>query len=260
MFVIKGAVIGAAFILPGTSGSAVAVSMGLFERLVFFLADMRKNFWGNVVFFMPVGVGVFLGLFITSVGLDLAFGVAEPQLLSFFAGCILATLPGLWREAGREGKRRLRDYGAVVLGILIMVIAWQAGDGGVQDQMNAGSWLLVGAIVALGVMMPGLSTATLLIVLGLYQNFTSAVATMDIVSLMIVGVGSVVGLLALSKGTAWLFRRAYAPTMHGICGLVFASVVSIIPTPPQGYFGVGVLVMVGLFVLGMLFGRWLSNL
>jgi len=58
----KGAVIGMDFVLPGISGAALAVVFGLYEKIVMFIANIRKDFIKNLLFFLPVGLGALLGI------------------------------------------------------------------------------------------------------------------------------------------------------------------------------------------------------
>ena len=256
---IKGAVIGAAFTLPGISAGAMAVAMGLYQYLIFFLADIRKNFWANILFFLPVGLGFFFGLFLFSLSLGIVFQYAEVQLMWLFIGCILGTLPDLWKQASREG-RGIKDVVAFSLGALSIIALMGFVDVfDVAVELNLIGWLAVGSIIAFGVMVPGLSTATLLIVLGFYQGFTTAVTSLDLTALIPIGLAAVVTLLLFSRATAWLFNRAYSITFHIICGFVVSSAISIVPLD-YDYASLGGLLAGGMFIVGCFFGRWISRI
>lgn len=60
--VFKGMIIALGFILPGVSGGVLAAILGIYERMISFLAHMRDNFIENVLFFLPVGIGGILGI------------------------------------------------------------------------------------------------------------------------------------------------------------------------------------------------------
>lgn len=253
---LKGALIGSAFVLPGISGGAVAVVLGLYERLIVFLADIRKDFLKNILFFLPVGIGGAGGLFIFAAALNYAFGFAQTQILWFFIGCICGTLPGLWKKAGEHGRQIWHLACIPISAALIAFVLTQAA-GLAYLPLNIATWLLSGAVVAFGVMVPGLSTATLLIMLGLYQPMTSAVATMDFGVILPVAVGAVASLLAFSRVTAWLFQKAYTFVFHAILGFVGASTVLIIPD--YSYTSIGGLLAAGMFITGLVFGRWIDK-
>jgi putative membrane protein len=63
---LKGAAIGMDFVLPGISGAALAVVFGLYEKIVSFIANITKDFFKNLMFFIPVGLGGLLGIYLIS--------------------------------------------------------------------------------------------------------------------------------------------------------------------------------------------------
>jgi len=96
--------IGSGFILPGVSGGALAAIFGLYERMIAFLANVTKDFKKNVLFFLPVGIGALAGIVVLSFGVSYLLGNFETIILWFFIGCIVGTIPALWKEAGKEEK------------------------------------------------------------------------------------------------------------------------------------------------------------
>ena len=101
---LKGALIGTGFILPGVSGGALAAVFGLYERIISFIAHITRDFLKNVLFFIPVGLGTLLGMFLLARPLSFFLEHYETQVLWGFIGCIIGTLPALWKEAGKKGR------------------------------------------------------------------------------------------------------------------------------------------------------------
>ena len=122
---VKGMFIGSGFILPGVSGGALAAIFGIYERIISFLAHITKDFKENVRFFLPIGLGGVTGVFLLSFGVSFLLGTYEVMIMWFFVGCIVGTVPALWKEAGREGRSN-RDImiliGSFVAGYLFL---WQ---------------------------------------------------------------------------------------------------------------------------------------
>lgn len=116
---VKGMFIGSGFILPGVSGGALAAIFGIYERIITFLAHITKNFKENVLFFIPVGLGGITGVFLLSFAVSFLLGTYETIILWFFVGCIIGTVPALWKEAGKQG-RSTRD-------IVILFVSFIAG-------------------------------------------------------------------------------------------------------------------------------------
>ena len=59
---LKGVVIALGFILPGVSGGVLAAILGIYERMLRFMAHLTKNFKENLLFFLPVGIGGIVGM------------------------------------------------------------------------------------------------------------------------------------------------------------------------------------------------------
>ena len=53
----KGIIIGIGFILPGLSGGVLAVILGVYDRIIKFLSNLRKDFIKNLIYFIPIIIG-----------------------------------------------------------------------------------------------------------------------------------------------------------------------------------------------------------
>ena len=257
---LKGAFIGTGFIMPGISGGALAAVFGLYERMINFLADIRKDFKDNFFFFLPVGIGGLLGLFVFSVVLSIFFEMAETQIKWFFIGCIAGTLPSLWKQAGRGGRQNGHVAALIICFIvcLLFLISADAAIGG-EMPLNIYTWLFTGALIAFGVVVPGLSTSTLLIFLGLYAPMMRGIADLDLFMIIPIGVGGAVTIIMFSRAMSYLLNKAYNMFFHGIIGFVLASTILIIPTE-YNYISMGGLVSLFVFFLGGLLGLWMCRL
>ncbi|MDT2612981.1 DUF368 domain-containing protein [Enterococcus dongliensis] len=257
---VKGMFIGSGFILPGVSGGALAAVFGIYERIISFLAHITKNFKENVLFFIPVGLGGLTGVFVLSFAVSFLLGQFETIILWFFVGCIIGTVPALWKEAGKKG-RGTKDF--VILLISFVVGFWFLWQGsslfGHVDQ-NFFTWMIAGALIGLGLIVPGLSPSNFLVYMGMYKAMADGFKTIDMGVIIPIGIGGLVTVLSLSKVMDWVFGRFYASMYHFILGIVFASTVMIIPT---NYSGIGFLGFLGcavLCVLGAALGWWMSRL
>ena len=67
---IKGVFIALGFILPGVSGGVLAAILGLYERMLSFMAHIRQNFKQDFWFFVPVGLGGIAGIILLSNPID----------------------------------------------------------------------------------------------------------------------------------------------------------------------------------------------
>ena len=84
---IKGIVIALGFILPGISGGVLAAILGIYERMIRFLAHPFKNLKEDILYFLPVVIGMLLGYFLIQLSTSLSiirfmfYGVLQVPLL-----------------------------------------------------------------------------------------------------------------------------------------------------------------------------------
>lgn len=257
---VKGMFIGSGFILPGVSGGALAAVFGIYERIISFLAHITKNFKENVLFFIPVGLGGITGVFLLSFAVSFFLGNYETQVLWFFVGCILGTIPALWKQAGkqgRSGKHRIITAVTFVLSLIFLAYGEQLFSG--QLPQNFGTWLLSGALIGLGVIVPGLSPSNFLVYFNMYGPMVDGIKTLDFGVLIPIAIGGAACVLLLSKAMDYVFSKAYTGLFHFILGVVFSSTLMIVPRN-FNYLSAGTIVCVIACVLGIALGYWMSML
>lgn len=257
---IKGVFVGTGFILPGVSGGALAAIFGLYERMITFMAHLTRDFKDNVLFFLPVGIGMLLGIVLLSYPLGYFLEYYPAPTMWLFIGTILGTFPSLWREAGKQG-REVRHI-AVLMAALVAGLAFLLfGAEMIQGQVvqNFGTWILAGAIIALGMLVPGLSPSNFLLYMGMYGAMVEAFKRLELTVLVPIAVGGIACILLLSKLVDLLFNKAYAVLFHIILGIVIASTLMIIPTD-YNYLGIGTLICAAACAAGAALGYWMSGL
>jgi len=232
---IKGVFMGAGFILPGVSGAALAIVFGLYQRIITFIANITKDFFKNLLYFLPVGIGGCIGIILVSYPLDYLFKNYEPYLIWGFIGCVIGILPKLWKDAKREGSSQVHLLIMIftaIIGFIALYILKQHSDteSEVEATHNLFTWLFAGFIVSLTALIPGLSSANILIYLGLMKGLLEGIKALDLFVLIPIIVGAAVCLFPLSKIIDFCFKKAYVSTYHVVIGIVIASTLMIIPT------------------------------
>ena len=107
---IKGVIIALGFILPGVSGGVLAAILGIYERMLSFLAHIRRNFKTDFFYFLPVGIGGILGIGLLSRPLEFLLAHYQVIVLWGFAGAIVGSRPALWQEAESRSQRDKIDW------------------------------------------------------------------------------------------------------------------------------------------------------
>ncbi|QIL51293.1 DUF368 domain-containing protein [Weissella coleopterorum] len=260
---IKGMILALGFILPGVSGGVLAAILGIYERLLRFMGNVRQRFRFDFWYFVPVGIGGILGLALLSAPLEYLLANYQVLVLWAFAGAIIGTLPALFKTAGLQG-RQTNDW--VVLLLTAGIGGWFLYNlstlFGVLTPSFV-SWMLAGCLIALGVILPGLSPSNLLLYLGLFEPMLKGFKSGDLSVLIPIAIGAVITLLALSKLMLILLKKYYAKVYHFILGIVLASIGLILMPPVANYQGakVGTFALALLLMLGgIAIGWWMSKL
>lgn len=260
---VKGMFIGTGAILPGVSGGALAAVFGLYERIIAFLSDFRKDFIKNILFFIPVVLGGLFGMFALSFPLDYFLEHAEIQVLWCFIGCIVGTLPALVKEAGKEGRKPKHIAITIITTVVGFAGLWLAKQYlDVALPLNIGTWIMAGAIFALGIIVPGMSPSNFLMYFHMYEPMTAGIKHLDFSIIIPLGIGAVLCVLAFAKLMSLILKKVYAGVFHFILGIVIASTAIIAPSDSlnadTGVILVSILVFVAGVALGLFMG-WLEK-
>lgn len=230
----KGVVIALGFILPGVSGGVLAAILGIYERLLGFMAHFRRNFKRDFWYFVPVGLGGIVGIALLSAPLEYLLAHAQVIVLWGFAGAIIGTLPALMKTAASQTPRDWLD-GAWFFGTFIIsagLLYFMSELFGTLPA-NFGGFIVAGALIALGVLVPGLSPSNLLLILGLFTPMLTGFKKLDIMGVYLpIAIGGALAMALFSKLMDYLLVKFHSRVYHFILGIVLASTMLIlIPNP-----------------------------
>lgn len=268
--IIKGMVIALGFILPGVSGGVLAAILGIYERMIRFLAHIRENFLENVLFFIPVGIGGILGIALFSYPVEYLLEHYQVIVLWGFAGAIVGTIPSLVKESTKQNERDLTDWiwlgGTFVCsGLLLYFLNDLIG----TLPATFASFILAGALIALGILVPGLSPSNLLLILGIYTPMLNGFKSLDLVGTFLpIAIGGILAIAAFSKAMDFALKHYHSRVYHFIIGIVLSSTLLIL-IPQAGnkesisYAGAAFttyILAIVFFLLGTWLGLWMSKL
>lgn len=268
--VLKGMIIALGFILPGVSGGVLAAILGIYERMIRFLAHIKENFVENVLYFTPVAIGMVLGIAAFSYPVNLLLDNYKVIVLWGFAGAIIGTIPSLIKESVKESYRDRADTVTFWLSFILSGIFLYSLNGMVGTlPANFLSFVLAGALIALGILIPGLSPSNLLLILGLYTPMLTGFKRLDLFGTFLpIGIGGALALILFSKAMDYILKHYHSRVYHFIIGIVLSSTLLIV-LPQSGnsesisYAGVSIFTLVlaaFFFGLGIWLGIWMSQL
>ncbi len=260
---VVGALIGIVSMLPGASGATIAVIFGIYERLVADVADIRRKLLKDLRFIIPVGLGLVLGMLACAFGLEFLIDRYEIPMMFMFAALILCQIPDIMKLGDDSRPLTVYNVIALALGIAIMVAILIVGGAEESSESQMGSvvtMLIIGIILAISKLAPGISGSSILLALGLYTPFMHAMTDLDISVLLPIGIGFIIGALAFSKVIDHFLRNNRKSTYFMILGLTVGSVITVTVDACMMMSGTDEIVgaVVGIAV-GLVFGYILSR-
>lgn len=226
---LKGVLVGIGFILPGLSGGVLAVIFRIYDPIIRFLAKPFHRFGRQVMYFIPIAIGMGAGVVLFSIVVEAAFGRFAAQFICLFIGFVIGTFPSLFRQAGRHGRSSRDWIIMVVAAVAIFALMVAGGSLALNVTPNILVWALSGALIGLGVIVPGMSPSNFLIYFGLYDKMAAGIADFDMAVIIPLFIGLVICVLGLAKAAAWAFDNHYAAMYHFILGMVVGSSLAIFP-------------------------------
>lgn len=262
---LRGVLVGFGAILPGISGGALCAAFGMYKPIMELLAHpvkaLKKDWLRLLLFVIGVGIG-FVGL----AGLtgDL-MAKHEQEMTCLFVGFVLGTVPGLWRDAGKTG-RSASSYGSLGIAFVALtaiLLTVRIISGGVQLAQDFWGFLLCGVLWGLSMIVPGLSSSTLILFFGLYEAMLLGIKTLSPGVLLPLGLGIGACILVLPKAVNAAIDKWPSQISHAIIGVVLASTVVVVP---EGIFASVSALLIGLvyIVVGFVFSyigdKWCAKL
>ncbi len=250
---LLGLVIGIASITPGLSGGALMAALGLYQQTIHAISDLFRGTVGQAHhFLLPIGLGAVIGVIGFSNVMAWLIGQYPDQVRWLFLGLVAGSIPSLIHTANAQGWHwRLPIFALLAMAALpAATMLGQLLPG--MAISTAPDWLqytLYGLVIALGTIVPGISSSFILMSLGAYGDLLQALAELNLAALLPVGIGFAVGSLLLIRLVERLFLRFHAPSYYTVLGFLLGSALLILPPVSISW---DMLADCGLFVLGIL--------
>ena len=227
-----GVVIGIGGVLPGVSGGVMAVSLGLYRPMIDAIAGFFKAPKKNFLFLLPVALGAGLGFLLGAVVLSRLMKRWYVEVMWLFLGLVAGGIPSFLHEANERGFKR-RYLIATVLGAALasLLLFFRQEGTALPDveRLTPLMAVLAGAIVAVGTVIPGISTAFILMFMGWYRPMMDAFASFDVVTVLFLGIGAAGCFVGTVKAARWLFDRFHGWAYYAVLGFLIVSAALILP-------------------------------
>ncbi|MGG7178794.1 DUF368 domain-containing protein [Clostridium paraputrificum] len=255
---LKGIAISISQIIPGVSGGTIAIILGIYDKLLHAINNITKDFKNQYKILLQVGIGAVAGIFLFS---NIIKSILEryPVPIGYlFIGVILGGAPLMFRKATVKGfNKKSLLYLLVGLVIVLLMTGDYQESSSVITSVNIFNfiWLFIGGfLVAIALILPGISGSFMLLILGLYNTVITAVTEANISILIPIALGGVIGALTTAKVIETLLNKYPEETYMMIFGFILGSVVGVFP----GFDGVNSIIGILLGCIGFAFIYYIS--
>ena len=245
--ICKGMLIGIANIIPGVSGGTMAVSMGIYDRLISCISHPFKDFKNNLLFLIPIALGMGVAIIASAFGIDYLFETFPLQTNLLFIGLIMGSLPAIYGKVKAVTMRMGHILSAVIFFAVVVGMAMMNGNGGGYVELEPtviGMILLfmIGILASATMVIPGVSGSMMLLLLGYYNPILDTIKAFFVALLELelpalfgtvlimtpFGMSVLVGTVAIAKIIEVVFERYPTYAYWGIIGLLFGSPITIL--------------------------------
>ena len=235
---LKGCAMGMADVVPGVSGGTIAFISGIYEELLDSIRSVNATalklllklrlgeFWRHIngSFLLPVLLGIAIAIFSLARLMTYLLTYHPIAIWSFFFGLIIASALLVARQIGRWDWRSLLAFVAGAAAAWWITVATPAE--------TPNDWwfvMLSGAIAICAMILPGISGAFILLLLGKYQFIMQAVGDLNIPVIVIFVVGAVAGIISFSHLLSWLLKHWHDVTVAVLMGFMVGSLNKVWP-------------------------------
>ncbi|NLP14159.1 MAG: DUF368 domain-containing protein [Clostridium sp.] len=272
IIMLKGYTIGSSMSVPGVSGGTMAILLGIYDKLISSVSNFLKDIKGNILFLLKFCIGAGAGICSLSFLLKWMLEKFPLPVSVFFLGAVVGGIPALYKKT-KESSLRISSGIYFLLGFLVVISIGFIPEGSVNVGTGSGvthylMLLITGIIIALALVLPGISTSHMLLVLGMYDAMLGAITRFDVVYVGILGIATLIGVFLITKPIEWTLNKFPHQTYCAIIGFVLGSTAEIfrdkilpaIPESADAFWWIGFgLISIVAFILGFMSIKSLSK-
>lgn len=231
IIMLKGFIIGSSMSVPGISGGTMAILLGIYDKLISAISNFLKDIKNNTIFLLKFCIGAGVGIGSLAFVIKWLLEKFPFPVSFFFLGAVIGGIPALYNKT-KESQLRFSSLIYFLLGLLVVISIGFIPTG--NFDVNTGSGLMhlvmlliTGIIIALALVLPGISTSHMLLVLGMYDSMLLAITKFDIMYIGILGISTLIGIFLITKPLEWTMNKFPHQTYCMIIGFVLGSTTEI---------------------------------
>ena len=272
MLILKGFALGIANVIPGVSGGTIAVILGIYEKLIDILSNLKTKLKENFKYLLFLAIGLILAIGLFSNAVTFCLKNYPFATILFFIGFIIGGMPPLLNKV--KSKIDIKSVICFIIAFtVVMLMAFITPDtmNKSLDIINIKTLIilfLIGVLGAASMVLPGISGSFVLMLIGYYEPIMNSISeftklnnlTHNILILAMFGLGVLFGIIFMAKLIKILLEKYEIPMYMGIIGFVIASAISILVSVIESSYGVlQIIIGVILMFIGIIASRMISK-
>lgn len=255
--IFQGMLVGLGKIIPGVSGSIIAISLGIYEEAIYAINNIFKDPKKSIKFLIPIGLGIIISIIFSSkIIYNMLDNYFTPTIL-FFLGLIVGGV----KDVVKETKKKY-----ILITIISFIIVVFLGLMSSENETNFDNlfyqflfFFFIGMIDAATMVIPGISGTAVLMMLGSYNTIIRVISNLtniqylfnNFLILLPFLLGIIVGIFITVKLINYLYDKHYHKTYNGILGFLLATIVYMfMATLKSNYTLSQIVVGILLFIIG----------
>lgn len=230
---IKGFIIGLGIIFP-ISASGLAIAMGMYEKLLKIINNLKKELKKEWKFLLSFGLGVVLSAITSCLLIKVTYEKFPIATLLFFEGLVIGGIPVIFKKTNAEFKLKNIIWTVIGIILLISITLFDTGSNVVLST-SAIDLLKVfgaGALAAGTMIIPGVSGSMILLIIGYYNPMLDIISNIvhfndlgtNLLIAGVFGIGMIIGIFIVSKIMDYFLRKHERKTYFAIVGFIIASI------------------------------------
>lgn len=236
--IICGFFLGISVFAPGFSGSFIAIVMGVYQDILRIISNPFKDFKKNVLFCVPVGIGVAVSAVLFLIVFKFLFETYEKATYLLFAGLIAGNLPvivGDIKKIGFQKRYLIGALSAFAAALLLGIYGIGAGQLPLSVGVSSGFlWLAIGGFAGGAVaLIPGMSVSIVLMIFGVYGQMLFAAESLlhfnfaYLIHFAVFCAGALAGLVLASSGIKVVFKKFPGFANSMVLGFMSGSLIAL---------------------------------
>ena len=222
--ILKGILIGIGKILPGVSGSLIAISLGVYYKSIHIIGNIYKINKNDLIFLSNLLIGICISIVLFSKLIINLLNIYYIQTMLLFLGLITGCINGLLKII----KKDLNFINIIFLLFpLLIILLINVINIKINISINYFTIFFLGILESITMILPGVSGTALFMYLNIYQNILGLMSTITVDSIIFI-IGIIIGFILFSKVISIILLKYKIKLLYVITGLMISTILIIL--------------------------------